>query len=213
MRWKKTDLLMTAVGLIPFLLSLVVYNRLPERMATHFGIGNQVDGFMNRPAAVAMLALLGAGVPLLTKAGRRMDPKKENYEKFEGAFGKFRWIITLFMCFTGLFLVGYNLGYNVSPKLTTLGIGLLIIVVGNSMGQIRFNYSFGIKTPWTLANETVWRRTHRMAGPIWMAGGAVILLGSFVPGTWGAALAIAAVAAIVLIPTGYSYWLHRSLKE
>lgn len=214
MKWNRTDLILVLIGLIPAILSLVMYNRLPDQMGTHFGPSSQVNEYMDRPAAIAMLAFLGVVVPLLTKIGRKIDPSKHNFAKFEGAFSVFRWVITLFMCFVGLFLVGYNLGYNLSPKLvTSLGLGLLIIVLGNFMGQIRFNYSYGIKTPWTLSNETVWRKTHRMAGPVWVAGGIGILLSAFAPGAWGSTLMLAMIAIIALVPAAYSYLVHRGMNR
>lgn len=214
MKWNRKDLWMVLIGLIPFLVGVLKYKELPERMATHFGSAGNVNGTMQRPAALAVLALLGIGIPLITKLSRKMDPKRDNFGKFEGAYGIIRWAVTIMVTLSGLFLVLYNLGYDMKPAwLTSLMIGLLIMVLGNYMGQIRFNYTVGIRTPWTLSNETVWRKTHRMAAPVWVLGGIVIILSGLADGTLGTGLKLAAIALLVLIPVGYSYWLHRNLRE
>jgi uncharacterized membrane protein len=212
MKWNRQDTLMVLIGLIPALVGLWMYKELPVQMAIHFNAHNEVNGTMGRPAALAILVFL-AGIPLYSKLGRIMDPKKENYGKFEGAYGKFRWVITIFVFLVGMFLITYNLGYDVSPEwISSVLIGILFMIIGNFMGQIRFNYTFGIRTPWTLSNETVWRKTHRMAGPLWMLAGIMMALSAFTSGAWGAIPMISSIAVAVLIPTGYSYWLHRGLK-
>lgn len=212
--WNRSDILQILVGLTPVWVCLALYNKLPEQMGTHIGLNNQVDSYMSRPAAVAMLALIGAGIPIVTKLSRRLDPRRENFEKFEKAYSLFRWVLAGFIALIGLALVAYNLDYGISIKwITSLLIGLLIMVLGNFMGQIRFNYTFGIRTPWTLADETVWRKTHRMAGPIWVLAGLVMVGSAFAPDSLSAGLSLGAIALAVLIPSVYSYWMHRSLKN
>lgn len=213
MKWDRKDLAMLLIGLIPTIVALINYNKLPLQMGTHFNAYNEVDGFMSRPAAIAMLIFLGVGVPLILKISRRVDPKGENYTKFEGVYGMFRWMMSVFMLIIGMFLVMYNLGYHLNVKMfTSPMVGLLFMIMGNFMGKIRFNYTMGIRTPWTLSNETVWHKTHRMAGPVWMVAGVVMILGAFLPGSWSMPLTLTSVAVVVLIPTVYSYWLHRQLK-
>lgn len=213
MKWERKDFFMLLIGLIPTIVALINYNKLPLRMGTHFNSYNEVDGYMDRPAAIAMLLFLGLGLPLILKVARRVDPKSENYTKFEGVYELLRWAMTVFMLIVGMFLVVYNLGYRLNVKMVTSPlVGLLFMILGNFMGKIRYNYTMGIRTPWTLSNETVWRKTHRMAGPMWMAAGAVMILGAFLPGSWSLPVTLTCVAVVVLVPTAYSYWLHRRLK-
>lgn len=213
MKWERKDFIMLLIGLIPAIVACINYNKLPVAMATHFNATNEVDGFMDKLAAIAMLLFLGAGIPLLMKVSRKIDPKGANYAKFEGVYEMFRWVMSVFMMTVGMFLVLYNLGYKLNVKLFTSPlIGLLFLILGNVMGKVRFNYTFGIRTPWTLSDETVWRKTHRMAGPVWMAAGVVMIAGAFVPGSWSLPLTLTTIAVVVLFPTAYSYWLHRRLK-
>lgn len=213
MKWNRKDVLIMLIGIIPAAVALLKYRSLPAQMATHFDLNNQVNGTMSRPAVITMLVLLGLGVPLLMKITRRIDPKSENYNKFEGFFELFRWVMAAFLCLIGLFTVMYNLGYRLNPQLVTcILMGILFLILGNGMGKIRFNYTFGIKTPWTLSDEAVWRRTHRLSGPLWMGAGFVLILGAFLPGSWTMPLVISTITVIVAVPTVYSYFIYRRLK-
>ena len=73
----------------------------------------------------------------------------------------------------------------------------------------------GIKTPWTLSDEDIWRKTHVFAGRLWfwvsIAGlglsFALTQMALFV-------FFIVVIAAISLIPIIYSYSLYRKkLRE
>lgn len=202
------------VGTLPAWISLVMYNRLPERMVTHIGTGGEADGYMAKPLAIAMLFLLGAGIPTLLKVSRRVDPRTQSFLLFEGAYGIFRWALSGFFCIVGLFLVSMNLNYGFDVKwISSFLLGGLFAVIGNYMGQIRFNYTLGIRTPWTLADEKIWRKTHRMAGPVWVAVGLILIVGGFAPVSWRVVLTLAAVATAVLVPTIYSFVVSRASKS
>ena len=89
-----------------------------------------------------------------------------------------------------------------------IGIGLLFIYLGKTMSRIRFNYTMGIRTPWTLASEDVWQRTHRFAGPLWLIGGIVMLIIAFLPGSLAFILMFIIVAIIAIVPILYSYFIY-----
>lgn len=101
-----------------------------------------------------------------------IDPKKMNYTQM----GRVYWllglstIIFLAILHLGVLAVGLGVLPNL-PRWYFSGIGILFIVLGNYYGKIKFNYFVGIRTPWTLANEEVWYKTHRFAGPVWIVGG------------------------------------------
>ena len=109
-------------------------------------------------------------------------------------------------------LLGF-LGVAVEPGRGLRAVlAVVFVVLGNSMGKLRHNWFIGIRTPWTIANEEVWTRTHRLAAPIWVAGGLVQLAGAFVPGTPGEILFAAPLAAMTLVPIAYSYLAFRKLS-
>jgi uncharacterized membrane protein len=91
------------------------------------------------------------------------------------------------------------------------GVGLIFILIGNQLGKSRSMYLIGIRTPWTLASEEVWIRTHRLAGKLMVAGGALLVLGAFLPLPSGviATLMLAVIAIAVIVPVAYSFILWR----
>lgn len=107
------------------------------------------------------------GLYLLMSFAPKIDPKAENYKKFQGVFRGFRILIVLVLAGIYVATLLYALGTPLSiGKVSIFTIGLMLIFVGNYFGKVRHNYTFGIKTPWTLANEEVWNRTHRVSGPL-----------------------------------------------
>ena len=112
-----------------------------------------------------------------------------------------------------LYAAFYPDGLDVS-RIIAACVGALLCVAGNYMPKFRHNYFCGIRTPWTLASETCWRRTHRFAGPLWFWGGLALAAGSFfLSGRWLAA-ATAALGAVLVVPAYlYSYFIYKSGGE
>ena len=85
----------------------------------------------------------------------------------------------------------------------------MFIVLGNYLGKIRRNYMFGVRTPWTLASELSWNKTHRFAGKLFVVTGLIVLLA----GLWNPAWAIYAMIGCIIITLAltmvYSYWVWK----
>jgi uncharacterized membrane protein len=209
MKWGITDLVLAVIGLVPFVFALIVYDRLPETMATHFGIEGQADGWQGKGSFLVL------GIPLFMKESRRIDPRSENYEKFDSVYEIFRLGITLFLSAAVGATIFYNLGYAFSMQMFVLvGLGLFLMTIGNYMGQVRFNYFIGIKTPWTLANEEVWRRTHRASGPLIVITGVVTVIAAFLPSqaaVW--VFGIMFALSMLVFPMLYSYLQFQRLSR
>lgn len=213
-RLERVDLLLFLIGLIPLGAALVLYDRLPEQMAVHFGLNGKPDGYQSKLSFLILFSLLVIGLPILLKISRFIDPIQTNYEKFARAFEIIRVALTILLSSSFFITLLYNLGYSVNIQMFALtGIGLLFLIIGNYMGQLRFNYFIGIRTPWTLADEAVWRRTHRLAGPIWMFSGIVSIFAALLPAmaaVWSFGFAL---GTSVLLPTVYSFVLYKQYEE
>ena len=142
-----------------------------------------------------------------------IDPRRRNYALFPGVLRLLRFLAPAFMVVLHVLAVRASLGYAVDMSLAfRVLMPAFFIVLGNQMGRIRFNYFVGIRVPWTLDNEEVWNRTHRLAGKLWVTGG-VISLGFLLlpplPGT----IAMAAVMGLAtLVSVVYSFWISRGLN-
>ena len=204
---KKTIIITSVVTLLPILTGVILWDRLPETMATHFGTNNGADGFSSKAFAVFGLPFVMLGIHLLCAFSTAADPRKKNISP--KMYSLVLWIapvISLIMCAV---VYAWNLGYPVNiTYIVQLLFGVGVLVVGNLLPKARQNYTIGIKTPWALANEENWNRTHRLAGWLWTAGGLVVLILTFCGGDprW----LIAVFAVITFIPFIYSAWLHTA---
>ena len=189
------------------------WSRLPARVPTHWGLDGQPDGWgpawvnaLLIPATAIFLYLLVLLLPLV-------DPRRRNYALFPGVLRLLRFLAPAVMVVLHVLAVRASLGYAVDMSLAfRVLMPAFFIVLGNQMGRIRFNYFVGIRVPWTLDNEEVWNRTHRLAGKLWVTGG-VIALGFLLlpplPGT----IAMAAVMGLAtLVSVVYSFWISRGLN-
>jgi uncharacterized membrane protein len=105
------------------------------------------------------------------------------------------------------------LGYNVSMNmLACSGTGAMFLVMGNYLGKVRSNYVFGVRTPWTLASELSWNKTHRLAGRMFVACGALLIVAALtgISGTLLLSILIGSISVAVIIPTVYSYFVWRN---
>ena len=208
-KYRKTLILGTIVMLLPIVLGVILWNRLPERLPTHFNVDGEADGWSSKAFGVFGLPLIILGLHWLCVLGSlKGDPKAHNLES--KAFGLVLWVCPAVsvLCCIGL-TYGTALGMDMNVQIIMpLLIGLLMVVIGNWLPKCKQTYTMGIKLPWTLADENNWNRTHRFAGPIWVAGGLVMMATAFFGGVW-LYLMLAALAVMVIAPTVYSYLLFK----
>ncbi|MGQ3480725.1 SdpI family protein [Paenibacillus sp. TY11] len=211
--WNFTDVLTTLIALSPAIGALLLYDRLPNVLASHFSFDNTADRYMSKNSSILMLVLLGL-VPLVVRLARYMDPNRANFEKFAKAYEVTRIGTSLILAIAGWGMLLYNL--NIRLQMNTIicgGIGLMLLVLGNYMTQVQPNYTFGIRTPWTLSNPEVWRKTHRFGGPMMMLGGASGLVAAWVGGVAGTVIFLTGLGISVVTPILYSFLLHRKFNQ
>lgn len=145
---------------------------------------------------------------------QRIDPKKKNYETFKSSFYKIRFIISLFMTvITGLF-VASNIGIVMDElKIMRISTFVLLAVIGNYVYSVKPNWFIGFRTPWTLDNEIVWRKTHQFGAKIMVVFSIIGLIVSMIPQKEGIGLIVffSIIMIMVIIPIIYSYRLHKRL--
>lgn len=211
-KWGKIDVISLVIILIPMVMTILLYNQLPDQLAVHFGLNGEANGYQGKFTFLLTSFLFLIGISLLLKVIRYIDPKQKSYDKFESTFDMFRLIFTIFLSVMYITLLFSNLGYAINIQMIVLiGIGILFIFLGNYMSRIRLNYTMGIRTPWTLASEEVWRRTHRLAGPLWFIGGIIVIILAFLPESLAFILMLIVTAIIALIPILYSYLLYKKI--
>ena len=203
---RKTLIITSIVTILPVLIGIICWNRLPDVMATHFGLNNEADGFSSKAFAVFGLPLVLLAVLWVGAFVTAYDPKRQNIS--QKMFSLMLWIAPIISLVVAATMYPVNLGYELDIAFfSELLLGMMFIMVGNYLPKARQNYTIGIKIPWTLANEENWNRTHRLAGYLWMICGILMILISltrFVPAEW----LVGIFLIMVLVPCIYSFWLH-----
>ena len=206
MKNKKTLIITSLICLLPMLVGALVYSRLPEQVATHFDLQGNPDGWSSRAFAVFGLPGILLAVNLLIPFALQADPKHKN---MSGALVNIViWTVPVISLLCSGLTLGRALGYDLRIEVVLpVFMGVLFILIGNYLPKTKQSYTMGIKLPWTLASEENWNRTHRLAGFLWVLGGAFFIVMSFIG--WSLIAFLIPIALMVLVPTVYSYLLYR----
>ena len=193
------------------LAGLLLWNRLPDQMASHWNINDQVDGYISKFWGVFMLPLITLGMFLLFLVIPSIDPMKANIAQFREAFNLFIVLIVGFMVYLYGLTLAWNLGYtNFRMSGAMLpAIGLLFIFIGFMMRQAKRNFFIGIRTPWTLSSDMVWNETHRVGAILFMISGALAFIGGFFGGTTAFWMMFAPIMGSTAFLLVYSYMLYQ----
>lgn len=196
------------------LIGVFAYPYLPDQMPMHWNIHGEVDGYWDKQYAAFFPPMLMIVLMVLFIFMPRIDPKKENYKKFSGSYTIFITIMNVFFLLLQSMTISYGLGVNIDISLVVnLGIGLLFIVLGNYLPRIKHNYFIGVRTPWTLANEKTWRKTHQLSGKLFVMAGILLVAISFLPGIYKFTGMLVVVLSTVLIATIASYVFFNRYKN
>lgn len=212
MKNKKYWLLTSIVTLLPILLGLLLWDKLPEKIPTHFGIDGAADGWGSRGFAVFGLPLMWLIFHLIIWGVTRLDKQNRGHnEKVLNLVGLiFPAMSIVFAVFMYTRAMEYEL--NLASVLFPL-LGLLFILIGNWMPKIKQNSTLGIKIKWTLYSEENWNKTHRFAGYVWVIGGVLFCLLGFVPDEALLFLLPLQVIVLAVVPTVYSWLLARKQRK
>lgn len=203
---KKTLIITSIITLLPILIGVLTWNKLPDVMATHFGTNNEANGFSSKAFTVFGIPLFMVAMQWLAALVTSKDPRRQNISP--KMFTLVLWIVPVVSVFMAATIYPYNLGVDLDISfISMLLMGMLFVVVGNFLPKARQNYTIGIKIPWTLADETNWNKTHRLAGYLWVAGGVLMLLMALT-GFVKMPLFIGIVIVMTLVPCVYSFWLY-----
>lgn len=194
---------------VNFAAHLCLYPSLPDIVPTHWGADGRANGWGPK-STVLILAALPALMLVLMAALPRIDPKRQNYEKFKGVWNGFLTAFTIFIAAMSWFseLSVFGLipeGSSLVGVLVCGGCGVLFIFLGNYMPRVKQNYMFGCKTPWALSNEHNWNRTQRMGGIVFVGIGAALIALSLLAAALGDTATVILLLAAVF---GGCAWIY-----
>ena len=185
------------------------------QLPVHWGLDGTPDRHAGKWAALMLPPAVVAAVSLLFWFLPALEPRREGLERSQGLY-LWGWIGLLFVgAVLQVAVISEALGWGLpADRLIAGAVGLMLVSIGNQLGKSRSMYLIGLRTPWTLASEEVWVRTHRLGGKLMVAAGLVIVLAAVLGLTGVAMMAVvlAAVAAAAGVPILYSYLLWRREK-
>ena len=210
----KQDWLIIIFVFLGLALSIYFYPSLPDKIPFHWNADGNIDGYVSK-AGVFTLPLINLGMYIMFLSLPHIDPKGENYAKFDSTFQYLKYLLIAFPLALEVYILLLATGAIISrPIYMGIMFSLLFILLGNVMGRIKYNYFIGLRVPWTLANEEVWRKTHRLAASLLVIGGFINLLLNLI-GTNLMGIGVLINAAVVItVPIVYSYFTyHKIVKE
>ncbi len=207
---KKLLILTSIVILLPILAGLVLWNRLPERIPTHWNFSGEIDGWSGKAFGVFFLPLFLLVMHWFCVGCMAIDPREENHgTKIERVA---LWIMPVMSVILSSLSYCAALGvpFN-ATRIMSLLLGLMFIAVGNYLPKCKRNYTVGIRLPWTLESDENWVKTHRFAGKVWVIFG-IIALCSTLLGSISTAVTLGGLVVASVLPMIYSYRLYRAQK-
>jgi len=211
----KKEAVIWLILLLPFIYSFIVWNKIPDRVPTHFDINGEPDDYSSKTFALLLLPVMNIIIYFILFIVPRIDPRKKNYAAFGSSYQNIRLLIHLF--FVGIFIfITQTTSVVQFLKLNAFLSGLLLFfaLLGNYMRTVRSNFFVGIRTPWTLSNDIVWRKTHELGGKIWFYSGIVLaIVIFFLPQTAAVVVMFCGIFLMVIIPVVYSYLEYRKITS
>jgi Predicted integral membrane protein len=210
----KRDWLILVLIILGFALGAYFYPSLPDKVPIHWNASGEINGYGSKLFGAFGLPSINLAMYIMFLALPYIDPKRKNYASFKSTYQFQKYLLMVFFLGLEVFSLLISTGVVVNrPIFIQIMISLLFILLGNVMGRVKHNYFIGIKTPWTLANEEVWRKTHRLAAPLWVIGGILNILLSFLGINFNGITFIAIVAVISLVPIGYSFFAYQKFVK
>ncbi len=209
----KSKIILSAIFiLLPMLFGIIMWNKLPSTMTTHWGADGHADGFGGKTFAVfgiPCIMLIFHSVCLLVTL---LDKKQK--EQSQKALGMIFWIVPIISLLTSGIMYSAALGKEMNAtSFVPILLGIMFIFMGNYLPKIKQNSTLGIKVSWALHNEENWNKTHRLGGKIWVAGGVSLFVAAFLPTEAMMWIMLLVIAAISVIPCAYSYYIYKQHQK
>lgn len=196
-----------------YVIAFIFYPQMPAQMVSHWNAQGEADGYTSKFLGLFLLPFIATALTALFLAIPKIDPLKVNIGKFRLYYD---WFIVLFLLFFGYVYIlsilwNKDVSFNFTQALLP-AVGVLFVYIGILLQNARRNYMIGIRTPWTLANEDVWNRTHSLGGKLFIAAGVVSAFGAIWP-KYALLFILAPVLTVALITVVYSYVIYKQVTR
>lgn len=209
MRIRKIEVLSFVVVLATFLVAVLIYPQMPDRIVSHFGLRGEANGYMGKFWGVFLLPTIMLIIYFIFLFIPRIDPKKENIQKFKKYYDFFILAFMLFFVYIYALMIFRNLNYSFNfIQFMAPALALLFYVVGVLLKHAEPNLTIGIRTPWTITNDEVWYKTHKLGSKLFKVVAFICLLGIILP-KYALYFVLLLVIASAVYLVFYSYLEYR----
>ncbi len=198
--------------LVSFAIGIYLYPQMPDRIASHWNAQGIVDGYMSKFWGLFLMPFISVGVLLLFLLIPRIDPLKRNIAKFRRYFDTFIIIIIGFFLYIYLLTLLWSLGHVFDMvQMMIPAFAVMFYYAGILVENAKRNWFIGIRTPWTLSSNTVWRKTHKLGGRLFKLAGIIAVFGLLFDeyAIWFVILPVIAVSVYTIV---YSYAEYQKEK-
>ena len=210
----KKELPILAITVLPFIYLAYTWNELPAKVPLHWNIKGEIDRYGDRTELAAISLLLPLFTYLIFLVVPTIEPKNK-LNKMGNKLHTIKFLLTTFMSVLALFIIfsAKNQSFANSNYIVLL-IGVLFVLLGNYFKTIKPNYFIGIRTPWTLENETIWKETHKLGGKLWFIGGILIVILSLIlEKSQAFAIFMVITGLITIVPIVFSYLMFKKERK
>ena len=197
--------------LISFIIGVYLYPKMPDKMASHWNAKGEVDGYMSKFWGLFLMPIISIGLFLLFLLIPKIDPLKKNIEKFRKYFDIFIVIIMLFLFYVYLLTIFWNLDFRFNMTTMMLpALGILFYYMGILTENAKRNWFIGIRTPWTLSNNIVWNKTHKLGGKLFKIAGIFTFLGILFQ-KYALLFVLVPIITVAIYTIVYSYFEYNKI--
>jgi uncharacterized membrane protein len=215
MKIRVAEVLALLIVVASFFVGAYFYPILPDRVASHWNVAGEVDGYITKFWGAYLMPMMGVVLLALLFIIPRIDPQKHNIAKFVKYFDGFIVLLFLFLVYIYGLAIAWNLGVRfMLIKLMAPAMAILFYYCGVMISKAEMNWSIGVRTPWTLSSEKVWKKVHKTAGVMFRVAGIVCLLAFFWPdyAVWFIMVPVL-LAAVISIVQSYVVYHQEHLKK
>lgn len=211
MKTLKNDWLILLIILTPYLFVAYFWDSFPDQIITHFGMDGQPNDYSSKVSGLILFPGINVFMYFLFIVLPKIDPSRKNYGLFQDNFKIIRTLLHALLSYITMVTIFYSLGYQFNIEYVIFyGLLAFFLVMGNYLGNVRHNYFIGIRTPWTLSNETVWTNTHRFTAKIWVGSSVLMMvILPFLTKEMSSTAFMIFIGILAIIPIVYSFLEFR----
>ncbi|WP_370409044.1 SdpI family protein [Tenacibaculum dicentrarchi] len=210
----KNEIPLIAIVSLPFIYLAYIWNELPEEVPMHWNIKGEIDRYGEKIELLLIPILLPLLIYIIFLVVPKIDPKNK-ISKMGNKYQHIKILLTTFMSILALFIIytAKNQSFA-NPNYIVLLVGISYIILGNYFKTIKANYFIGVRTPWTLENETVWKETHKLGGKMWFVGGIIVVISSLILNKQlNFTLFMIITGIITIVPIVFSYFKFKEIRK